>query len=54
MLANNTIKHINNLQQKKFRKEYQEFIVEGKKGVEEALNTDSDINLIIIESKFKY
>ncbi len=50
MLANNTIKHINKLQQKKFRKEYQEFIVEGKKGVEEALKTDSDINLIIVES----
>jgi len=49
MLENNTIKHINKLQQKKYRKEYQEFIIEGIKGIQEALDSDSEISILIIE-----
>lgn len=45
----NYIKHISKLKQKKFRKESGEFLVEGIKGVKEALDSGADISLIIIE-----
>lgn len=44
-----TVKHIGNLQQKKYRAEFHEFLVEGIKGVGEALASGADIVLIIAE-----
>jgi len=49
MISQSLKKHINKLQQKKYRKEFGEFIVEGKKGIEEALKNESEIIFIIIE-----
>lgn len=43
-------KYINKLKQKKIRKERGEFIIEGIKGVKEALKSDYQIKLIIIEN----
>lgn len=40
MLSKNQIRFITNLKQKKFRNEYQLFIVEGIKGVEELVNSE--------------
>jgi TrmH family RNA methyltransferase len=53
MLTAATIKHINQLQQKKYRAEFKEFLVEGVKGVEEALQADAEIILIIIDGKLR-
>lgn len=53
MLEKSIKKHLTKLHQKKYRKEYNEFIVEGLKGVEEALRSDAEINFIIIEDKRK-
>lgn len=39
--------HIGKLQQKKFRKEFQEFTIEGVKGVEEALNYGTVLAVIV-------
>ncbi|MBU2542103.1 RNA methyltransferase [Patescibacteria group bacterium] len=49
MLEKSITKHINQLKQKKFRKEFGEFLVEGFKGVEEALNSDWEVVLIVVE-----
>ncbi|MFH1947134.1 MAG: RNA methyltransferase [Candidatus Magasanikbacteria bacterium] len=49
MLSKSIVKHINQLKQKKFRKEFGEFLIEGIKGIDEALNSDWEIVLIIIE-----
>jgi TrmH family RNA methyltransferase len=49
MLTKSIIKHLKQLSQKKFRKEFQEFTVEGIKGVSEALNSDADVILVIVE-----
>jgi len=51
MLSKPIIKHIQRLKQKKYRKEYGEFLIEGVKGVGEALNSNSKISLILIEGK---
>lgn len=51
MLPQKTITHLNKLQEKKHRTEFKEFIVEGLKGVGEALTEDAEIVLIIIEGK---
>lgn len=53
MLNAATIKHINQLQQKKYRAEFKEFIVEGVKGVEEAINSDAEVIVIIIDGKLR-
>ena len=45
---NSIIKHIIKLKEKKYRNEYQEFIVEGAKIVEEAINENADVKKIII------
>ena len=45
---NDTIKHIKKLKEKKFRDEYKEFIVEGIKMIEEAINEGAKIKSIII------
>lgn len=49
MLQKSVVKHIKQLKQKKFRKEFGEFLVEGFKGVEEALDSDFEVVLVIIE-----
>ena len=51
MLPKKTITHLNKLQEKKYRNEFQEFIVEGIKGVGEALKENAEVMLIIIEGK---
>lgn len=51
MLQKKIIKHINKLQQKKYRKESGEFVVEGIKGVYEALNSDHDVAMLLVEGK---
>jgi len=43
------LKHINKLDQKKIRNNLREFIIEGIKGVEEALNSNFIIKTLIIE-----
>ena len=45
---NETIKHIKKLKEKKYREEYKEFIVEGIKMIEEAINENAKIKSIII------
>jgi len=49
MLEKSIIKHITKLHQKKYRKETGEFLIEGIKGVEEAINSGAKVILIIIE-----
>lgn len=51
MLSINTKKHLQKLQQKKYRTEYGEFIIEGVKGVEEALRCGQTIQCILVEQK---
>lgn len=45
---NDTIKHIKKLKEKKYREEYNEFIVEGIKMIEEAIQENAKIKSIII------
>ncbi|PIR78490.1 MAG: RNA methyltransferase, partial [Candidatus Magasanikbacteria bacterium CG10_big_fil_rev_8_21_14_0_10_36_16] len=45
MLEFSIIKHLNKLKQKKFRKEEKEFVVEGIKGVVDALNSEMEVIL---------
>lgn len=45
---NETIKHIKKLKEKKYREEYKEFIVEGIKMVQEAIDENAEIKSIII------
>lgn len=45
---NETIKHIKKLKEKKYREEYKEFIVEGIKMIEEAIQENAKIKSIII------
>lgn len=52
MLSKNQIKHINSLQQKKFRQEYQSFVVEGAKSVLELLKSDFEIELLFVTEDF--
>ena len=44
------IKSIKKLQQKKYRKEYQQFFVEGVKGVTDLLNSSYEAAAVCIES----
>lgn len=53
MLTAATIKHLNQLQQKKYRAEFKEFIVEGLKGVEEAISSETEVVLVIIDGKLR-
>ena len=53
MLSVNFIKHINKLQQKKYRAEFKELLIEGFKGVEEAVLSDAKVVFIVIDSKNK-
>lgn len=49
MLSSKIKKHLNQLQQKKHRKEFKEFVIEGVKGVEEAIKSNAEVILVIIE-----
>lgn len=49
MLHKKTIKHINKLQQKKYRKDNGEFLVEGVKGVFEALSSEAEVLAVFME-----
>lgn len=49
MLPNSVKQHIAKLQQKKYRNEFGEFLIEGLKGVEEALSTDADVLMLVVE-----
>ena len=51
MVTKNDIKLYRSLKQKKFRKEYQLFVVEGKKGVEEAIKSKLKIEAILSSDK---
>jgi len=53
MLPNNLKKQIKKLHQKKYRKELGEFLVEGIKGVSEALISDVEVKAVIVEEKKK-
>src|SRR3989339_2060411 len=49
MVSKSIIKHLQQLQQKKFRKEFKELVVEGVKGVTEAVKSDAEVILVIME-----
>ena len=49
MLSKKIVQHINQLQQKKVRNEDREFLIEGVKGVSEALNSTLEVILLVIE-----
>lgn len=49
MLSPNVKKHLNKLKQKKYRKEFEEFLIEGIKGIEEAFKEKTGIAVIIID-----
>ena len=51
MLDKQVKKHLQELQQKKYRKQYGEYIVEGVKGVEEALMHADDVAAVIVDGK---
>lgn len=51
MLTENIRKHIKKLTQKKYREEFDEFIIEGVKGVEEALASGLGITTVILEEE---
>lgn len=53
MIEKGTVKHLKQLQEKKYRREFAEFTVEGVKGVKEALNSEMEIPLIIIDGKLR-
>ena len=52
MLSKNQIKYINSLQQKKFRQEYQSFVVEGAKSVVELLSSDFELESLFFTYGF--
>jgi TrmH family RNA methyltransferase len=52
MLSKNQIKYINALQQKKFRQEYQSFVVEGAKSVVELLSSDFELESLYVTEDF--
>jgi TrmH family RNA methyltransferase len=49
LASHNTLKHLKKLHQKKYRKEFQEAIIEGKKGVKEAL-LHANVTHIFVEA----
>lgn len=53
MVSKNQIKHITSLHQKKYRQQAQLFIAEGKKVIEELLNSNYELEqLLITENVF--
>jgi len=53
MLELSIIKHLNKLKQKKFRKEEKEFVVEGIKGVMDALDSEMEVILVVVDGKLR-
>ena len=53
MLSKNRIKYINALKIKKFRQNYQAFIIEGAKSVLELIGSDYEIEFILATSEFQ-
>lgn len=53
MITKETVKHLKQLQEKKYRREFEEFTVEGVKGVKEALLSEMEVVLIIIDGKLR-
>ena len=51
MLENNLKKRIYKLHQKKFRREFGEFLIEGIKSIEEALRSDTHVRVVVMEGK---
>jgi len=51
MSTTSVTKHINKLHQKKFRKEFGEFLIEGIKGIAEAIQEDADIVSLVVDGK---
>lgn len=51
MLSETTIKHLNKLKQKKYRRDFAEFFVEGIKGVSEALESEFEVILLLVDGK---
>jgi len=51
MLTNAEIKHLRSLHDKKFRDEYGEFVVEGEKMVQEALDSGFDVLQVVREDR---
>ncbi len=49
MVSKKIVKHINKLQQKKYRRENKEFVVDGLKGVSEALSSDLEVLMLLVE-----
>lgn len=52
MLSKNKVKHIKSLQNKKFRHEYQQFLVEGAKSVTELLQSELEIATLVCSHAF--
>lgn len=53
MISKKIIQHINQLQQKKTRTEDREFLIEGIKGVNEALDSEAEIILLVVEGSLR-
>lgn len=51
MFPQSLTKHINKLHQKKYRKEYGEFLLEGVKGVKEAIKNKAEVGIVVIDGK---
>ena len=51
-LSKNDIKYVSALQIKKYRQEYGTFLVEGAKSVTELLNSDFEIEFIVLTETF--
>ncbi len=52
MISKNQQKYLHSLQQKKYRIEYQAFIVEGAKNVQELLRSDFQIEMLFVTASF--
>ncbi|MBB6327707.1 TrmH family RNA methyltransferase [Algoriphagus iocasae] len=52
MLSKNTVKFIKTLHQKKYRNLEQKFFVEGEKSVLELLNSDFEVELLLVTERF--
>lgn len=52
MLSKNTVKFIKTLHQKKYRNQEQKFFVEGGKSVLEVLNSDFEVDILLVTDSF--
>ena len=53
MISNSTKKHIRKLHNKKWRQRYGEFLLEGAKGVQEAITSDIEVITLVIQTDKK-